>query len=162
MKGKCVFAGSFDPVTTGHEDIIGKCAMMFEEVVVAIGVNDEKTYTFSKSVRLEALKAVCAKYSGVTVAAFDGYLADFLKQQNTTFYVRGIRDAKDEEYETKSFEFNVKKNPDIQTIFVPCGKETKKVSSTFVKTLIKEGKSIAKYVPREALPIIENALNSKA
>lgn len=158
IKGKCVYAGSFDPVTRGHEDIIGKCAMMFEKVVVAIGVNSEKIYTFPLEARLDALKAVCMKYSGVTVKAFDGYLADFLREENTTYYVRGIRDAKDEEYETKSFEFNSKKNPDIQTIFLSCDKEVKKISSTFVKSLIAEKKSIEKYVPREALPIIEKEI----
>ena len=133
---KCVFAGSFDPVTTGHMDIIGKCAMMFKEVVVAIGVNNQK------------------KYSSVTVKAFDGYVADFLKEENTKFYVRGIRDGKDMEYEEKSFEFSVKLFPEMETLFVNCSKETKSVSSTLVKQLIKDGKPFGKYVPREALPII--------
>ena len=151
---KCVFAGSFDPVTTGHMDIIGKCAMMFKEVVVAIGVNNQKKYFFPLEVRLKMLRAACEKYSSVTVKAFDGYVADFLKEENTKFYVRGIRDGKDMEYEEKSFEFSVKLFPEMETLFVNCSKETKGVSSTLVKQLIKDGKPFGKYIPREALPIV--------
>ena len=152
---KCVFAGSFDPVTTGHMDVIGKCAMMFNKVVVAIGVNNQKKYTFPLEVRLKMLQAACEKYSSVTVTTFDGYVADFLRKENTKFYVRGIRDGKDLEYEEKSFEFSVKLYPEMETLFVNCSKETKNVSSTLVKRLIKEGKPFEKYLPREALPVLK-------
>ena len=75
-------------------------------------------------------------------------------EENTKYYVRGIRDGKDMEYEEKSFEFSVKLFPEMETLFVNCSKETKGVSSTLVKQLIKDGKPFGKYVPREALPII--------
>ncbi len=151
---KCVYAGSFDPVTNGHLDIIGKCAMMFEEVIVAVGKNAEKHNTFPLETRLEMLKSCCAKYSGVTVKAFDGLLVDFLKQEGTTFYVRGVRDEVDEDYETRTFNFNSERFEDIQTIFIPASKETKKISSTFVKKLINEGKDVSKYVPIECLKFL--------
>ena len=154
---KCVFAGSFDPVTNGHMDVIGKCAMMFEKVVVVLAVNAQKEYCFSKEVRLEMLEAACKKYSSVTVRSFDGMLVDFLKVEGTEYYVRGIRDEKDLDYEGRTFDFNVKLDPNIQTVFVNCSKENKKVSSTFVRDLLKEGKDVKKYVPYEILPILENA-----
>lgn len=82
-----------------------------------------------------------------------GTLPIFLKEENTKFYVRGIRDGKDMDYEEKSFEFSVKLFPEMETLFVNCSKETKSVSSTLVKQLIKDGKPFEKYIPREALPI---------
>lgn len=153
---KCVFAGSFDPVTIGHMDIIGKCAMMFESVIVAIGVNDQKKYTFPLATRLKMLQVACEKYSSVMVKSFDGYVADFLKAENTRFYVRGIRNGKDIEFEEKSFEFSVKLYPEMETFFVNCSKDTKNISSSFVKQLIVEGKSIDKYIPPEALPVLKD------
>ena len=154
MKGKCVYAGSFDPPTNGHLDIIGKCNMMFDEVVVAIGVNESKKYTYPLEKRLEMLKAACARYECVTVVSFDGLLADFIRTVGTNYYVRGIRDGKDVEYEERCFDINVSKNEDIETIFLPCSKEVKNVSSTLVKKLLAEGKSVEKYVPAEVLKLL--------
>lgn len=153
---KCVFAGSFDPVTAGHIDVIGKCAMMFSRVVVAIGVNAEKKYTFSLKERLEMLKAACRKYECVEVKSFDGYLVDFLKAENAVYYARGIRDARDEEYESKAFRFNSDLFPEIETVFIPCSKETKNVSSSLVKELLKGGKPCEKYIPYEARELFES------
>ena len=154
MKGTCVFAGSFDPPHLGHMDVIGKCNIMFEKVIVAIGVNDQKTYAYPLEKRLEMLKAACAKYENVTVTSFDGWLADFMKEVGTPYYVRGIRDQKDYEYESKNFEINVKKNPDIETLFVPCSKDVKNISSTRIKQLLSEGKSVVNLVPFEILSLL--------
>ena len=156
---KCVFAGSFDPVTQGHMDVIGKCAMMFEKVVVVLAVNAEKTCYFSKEDRLSMLRAACSKYSSVTVCYHDGLIVDFLKREATEYYVRGIRDEKDVEYEDRSFEFNSAKYPEIKTVYINCSKEYKRVSSTFVKELIKNGKDPSKYLPYEILPILEQIKN---
>ncbi len=154
MKGTCVFAGSFDPPHLGHMDVVGKCNIMFDKVVVAIGVNDQKTYSYPLEKRLEMLKAACAKYENVTVTSFDGWLADFMKKVGTPYYVRGIRDQKDYEYESRNFEINIKKNPDIQTLFVPCSKEVKNISSTRIKKLLSEGKSVADMVPFEIISLL--------
>ena len=154
MKGTCVFAGSFDPPHLGHMDVIGKCNIMFEKVIVAIGVNDQKTYAYPLEKRLEMLKAACAKYENVTVTSFDGWLADFMKEVGTPYYVRGIRDQKDYEYESKNFEINVKKNPDIETLFVPCSKDVKNISSTRIKQLLSEGKSVVNLVPFEIISLL--------
>lgn len=154
MKDKCVFAGSFDPVHLGHLDIIGKCNMMFEKVVVAIGVNDKKKYTYSLETRLEMLKRACAKYDNVVVTHFDGYLADYMTELNAEYYVRGIRNQADEDYETANFKINSERNPSIQTIFLPCSKEVSSVSSTRVKENLKNGKSVEKLVPREIIDLL--------
>ena len=155
MYNKCVFAGSFDPVTNGHMEIIGKCAMTFREVVVVIAVNAEKRYYFDKETRFQMLSRACEKYEGVAVKTFDGMLVDFLKSEGTEYYVRGIRDEKDLDYENRTFDFNSRLYPEIQTVYFYCGKENSKVSSTFVRSLIEKGESVKKYVPYEAIELIE-------
>ena len=153
---KCVFAGSFDPVTNGHMDVIGKCAMMFESVVVALAVNAEKNYTFKKDVRLAMLEAACKKYSSVKVVAHDGLIVDLLRAENAVYYVRGVRNEKDEEYEKLAFDFNSKLYPEIQTIFLSPSKDNQKTSSTLVKELLASGKSVERLVPFEILPYLKN------
>ncbi|MBQ4587065.1 MAG: pantetheine-phosphate adenylyltransferase [Clostridia bacterium] len=152
---KCVFAGSFDPVTLGHMHVIGTCAMMFGSVIVAIGVNDAKKYTYSLDQRLEMLKKACSKYSSVTVVAFDGMLADFMRENNAVYYVRGIRNKTDEEYEEKCFKVTSKLNPDIQIMFVQCPKALVNTSSTRVRDELKKGKRVDNLVPYEIIPLLE-------
>lgn len=155
MYNKCVYAGSFDPITNGHAEIIGKCAMMFEKVIVLVAVNFDKKYTFDMSERLEMVRAACARYDGVEVFPYEGMLADYLKNEGIKYYVRGIRDQKDVEYENKSFEFNSKRYPEIENVYLHSGKENSKVSSTLVRKLLSEGKKVDKYVPFEVLPLLE-------
>ncbi len=150
----CVFAGSFDPPHLGHADIIGRCNMMFGKVIVAVGINPAKKYRYPLEKRLEMLKAICAKYENVTVTSFDGLLVDFLREVGTVNYVRGIRDERDYEYEKKSFDFNVSKMSEINTVFLKCSKEYKNVSSTAVKIAIDSGKNLDKLLPREIIPLL--------
>ena len=152
---KCVFAGSFDPVTNGHMDVIGKCAMMFDKVVVVLAVNAQKTYLFDREDRLKMLCAACQKYSSVSVREYDGMIVECLKEEETEFYVRGIRDENDLDYEGRTFDFNSKLYPDIQTVYLNCSKENKKISSTFIREQIMRGKDVSKFVPYEILPILE-------
>ena len=155
LNEKCVFAGSFDPVTLGHMHVIGTCAMMFGSVIVAIGVNDAKKYTYTLNERLEMLKAACRKYSTVTVVAFDGMLADFMRENNAVYYVRGVRNQVDINYEEKCFQFNSKLNPDIQTLFVQCPKSLANTSSTRVRDELKKGKRVDNLVPYEIISLLE-------
>ena len=152
---KCVFAGSFDPITLGHMHVIERCAMMFEEVVVALGVNAQKKCKFSMDDRFEMLKLACARLRNVTVKNFEGFLADFMKEENAEILVRGVRNKQDIEYEEKCFKVTSALNPDVKMMFFQAPKTLERLSSTFVKDLLKDGKSVKKYVPEEILPLLE-------
>lgn len=156
MKDKCVFAGSFDPVTKGHTDVIGKCAMMFEKVYVVLAVNAQKNCLFDKETRLKMLELALKKYSGVEVLYYDGFIVDLMKEKGVSYYVRGIRNDKDMEYENAAFDFNSRRYPELQTVYVSCGKEYRKISSTLVREKLKNGEDASDYLPYEILPLIKD------
>ena len=154
----CVFAGTFDPITIGHLEIVEQALEKFDKVIVALGVNPEKKPTFSKEVRKEILESVFKDNPRVEVCAFDGYLVDFMKQNNITTTIRGIRNATDLEYEKIMDNNNRAMYPEIETVFLPCSAKTKNISSTLVREKLQKKESIVDLVPTVALPIIIRSL----
>lgn len=157
----CLFAGSFDPVTLGHMDIIGKAAMMYEKVVVAIGVNPDKKYLFTLQERLDMLKSACAMYESVTVTSYDNMTADFMRERGITDYVRGVRNDEDLIYEQECFSVTKKLNPAVNLVIFRCSKDVRQISSTLVRELIKEGKSLSEYVPYAVTEKLAEYMKSK-
>ena len=96
----CVFAGTFDPFTKGHEFIVEKCLDIFDRVIIAVGVNVDKKPMFSTRHRVNAIKSVYAGEKKVKVFSFSGMLTDFMKEKGVTVTVRGLRNADDYKYET--------------------------------------------------------------
>lgn len=152
---KCVFAGTFDPVTKGHEEIIKKCADLFDETVVALCINVKKQAMFSVEKRLEFLRVVCKKYRGVKVVYHDGLLVDLMKKENATYYVRGLRNGRDYDYENDINYINAELMPEMVTIYVPCSAARVSVSSTAVRELLTFNKDVSKYVPEEIVGLIQ-------
>lgn len=144
---KCVFAGTFDPPTVGHEDVIKKCLAMFDEVVVAILINLQKQSLFSVEEREKLLKKLCADYPRVRVRTFSGVAVDLLREENTPFYVRGVRDCIDFEYENRNHYASKRLMPELVTIYIPCEQAHVHVSSTLVKNSIKFKKNYADLIP---------------
>lgn len=155
IKEKCLVAGSFDPVTNGHMHLIGMAAMTFSEVIAAIGVNDKKKYFFTLDERIKMLQAACGKYSTVKVEFYDGLTADFMRDNDIKYFVRGVRNEKDSAYEEKVFKEISKDNKDVQLLLFNSPKELSKISSTLVKELIVDGKPYEKYLPYEIIEKIE-------
>lgn len=151
---KCVFAGTFDPVTKGHEEIIKKCSELFDECVVALCVNIKKSAMFSVEKRLAFLRAVCDKYKNVRVVYHDGLLVDLMAAEKAVYYVRGLRNGRDYDYENDINYINSELMPELVTIYVPCSALNVQVSSTAVRELISFKKSAAKYIPEEIIPLI--------
>ena len=152
---KCVYAGSFDPVTKGHEDIIRKAALTFDEVVVAICHNPDKRYAFSEELRVEMLEKTCKKYTNVRIVRHEGMLVDLLKKENTVYNVRGIRNATDLDYENEMRFYNENLMPEIITVYFPCEDKNAHISSSAVKQLLRLGKSADEFLPEEIKGILK-------
>lgn len=151
---KCVFAGTFDPVTKGHEEVIAKCSAMFDEVIVAICVNVNKTAMFPIEKRLEFLDKTCRKYGNVKVVYHEGLLVDLLKKEGAVYNVRGLRDGKDYEYENEMNFVNSELMPEIVTVYIPCGNMNVQVSSSIVRELLRFNRDVKRYVPEEIADLI--------
>ena len=146
---RCVFAGTFDPPTLGHKDIVLKCLELFDEVIVAILINPNKRPLFSEEARLAMLRKVFAAYKNVRVLAYDGLTVDLLKWENAKFYVRGIRNGTDYDYEAQLNYINMDMYKEMITVFLPTRQEFLHISSSLVKDALKFNKNVDKYIPEE-------------
>ncbi len=149
MKKKCVFAGTFDPPTLGHKDIVLKCLTLFDEVIVAVLINPNKAPLFTEEARLAMLRKVFAPYPNVRVLAYDGLTVDLLRREGARFYVRGIRNGTDYDYEAQLNYINMDMYPDMVTVFLPTRQEFLHISSSLVKDALRFHKSVDNYVPEE-------------
>ena len=143
---KCIFAGTFDPPTLGHEDTIRQAKEIFDEVVVAILHNPQKTPFFSLSERREMLDALYGGDERIRIEAWDGAAVDLLKKEDTPFYVRGIRNTVDLEYENANFFANRRFYKDIVAVYLPARPEHLHISSTLARNCIAFGKPLEECV----------------
>jgi pantetheine-phosphate adenylyltransferase len=146
-----IYAGSFDPPTTGHLWMVETAASLFDELIVALGVNPEKRSAFSVAERLEMLRSCTAKFANVRVDTFTNqYLINYARQQRAAFIVRGIRSATDYEYERVMRNLNGDLNASVTTVFLMPPRDIAEVSSSMVKGLVgPEGwaKMVRPYLP---------------
>ena len=158
---KCVFAGTFDPPTNGHKRVVENCLKIFDEVVVAILINPEKNTLFSSDERICLLQKLFESEKRVKVLSFDGAVADLLDRENTPFYVRGIRNTIDFDYENANFFANKKLKKDIVTIYLPAEQEELHISSSLVRNSVKFNKNFYEYIPEEIIEEIKKLLKDK-
>ncbi len=165
MKRKAVYAGSFDPVTNGHLWMIEQGARLFDELVVAIGVNPDKKYTFSLEERLRVLRSAVQEIERVSVDSFENqYLVNYARRIGAGFILRGIRDARDFEFERGMRHVNQDLQPEIATVFLMPPRAISEVSSSLVKGLIgPDGwRDIVRgYVPMSVFELILNRYGSR-
>ena len=143
-----MYAGSFDPITNGHVDLIERACALFDRVIVAIGVNDSKKAMFSIGDRMDMVEEIFDNSkTNVEVLAFDGLLIDFANRFEAVL-IRGIRVYSDFEYEFQMLKMNRKISNSVETIFMAPSEEYEAVSSSAVKALYNAGSSIySKFVP---------------
>ncbi len=146
---KCVFSGTFDPPTSGHKAVVERCLKIFDEVVVAVMANPSKTPLLTERQRAELLAKLFARNHAVRVITFKGAAVDLLKQEGTPFYVRGVRDCIDFEYENRDRFASQKLMPELVAIYIPADQEKIQVSSTLVRNSLKFGKQYFDYIPEE-------------
>ena len=152
---KCVFAGTFDPVTSGHEEIIKKSSSMFDEVIVALCVNVTKKAMFSVEKRIAFLQTVCQKYNNVKVVYHDGLLVDLMKKEGAIYNVRGLRNGKDYDYENEMNFINADLMPELVAVYLPCSAKNVSVSSTAVRELLTFNREVDRYLPSEVLSLLK-------
>ena len=158
---KCVFAGTFDPPTIGHQDIGLKCLEIFDEVVVALMINPNKQPLFKTEDRLMLLEKVFSGHPNVKVVAYDGLLVDLLRKENTKFYVRGIRNGTDYDYENQLNYINCDMYKQMITIFLPTRQNLVHISSSLVKDALRFHKNVDDYVPAEIRGDIRKLLDTE-
>ena len=166
MSKIAVFAGSFDPFTVGHLDIVKRGASLFDEVYVLLAVNASKKYMLPESARLDVVRKAVADLPNVKVEAFEGLTVDFMKNVNAKFLLRGIRGTADVEYEQTVAWNNKELYPQCETVLLSSAPEHLMVSSTVVRELLKAGiagdaagrEKLSKYVPAATIPMILDAL----
>jgi len=152
-----IYPGSFDPVTNGHLDLIGRAAMIFDKVIVAVARNLEKDPLFPVKERVEMLEAVTFDWKNVEVDVFEGLLMDYARAQGATVILRGIRAVSDYEYELQMAMMNRKIEPQIETVFMLPGEAYSYLSSRLVKELARLGGPVKGLVP----PLVEERLRAK-
>jgi pantetheine-phosphate adenylyltransferase len=138
--------GSFDPVTNGHIDIVARAAALFDEVVVAVGVNQSKKRLFSPEERTDMLTRACSPYRNVRVATFDGLLTDFCREHDVQAIVKGLRAVSDFDYELQMAQMNASLSG-IETVFVPTSPEYSFLASSLVKEVAAYGGDVSGLVP---------------
>ena len=151
----CVFAGTFDPITKGHAFVIEKCLETFDEVIVAVGINVDKSPMFSLEKRIKMIECAFKNQPRVKVDTFSGMLVDFMKRKGVKVNVRGIRDVKDYEYETTMDRFNRDMYPELTTIFIPTPNELVHISSTAMRNILNNGGDASMYLPDGVAEIIK-------
>ena len=150
---RAVCPGSFDPVTHGHLDIVGRAAQLFDEVVVAVGVNASKKRLFSPDERMAMLRRACEPWDNVRVDSFAGLLTDFCRAHDVHAIVKGLRAVSDFDYELQMAQMNASL-ADVETVFVPTSPEWSFLASSLVKEVAGFGGDVSGLVPdfvREAL-----------
>lgn len=145
-----VFAGSFDPITRGHEDIVLKAMPLFDQIIIAIGVNIDKKSAFPLEDRIKWIENTFAEYPKVKVVSYERLTVDLCKKMNANFIIRGLRNTTDFEYESIIAEANKKLNPDIETVFLLSDPNLRCISSTVVRDLIKNGVDMKSFIPEKS------------
>ena len=147
MSKKALFAGSFDPLTLGHIDIINRASKLYDELVVAVVVNINKESLFSLAERTSMLKDSCKELSNVRIDKVEGLLADYVNTNDIDVVIRGLRDAKDFEYELEMAHYNSNLYDKAETVFLMTTPEFSYISSTGVRELVRLKGNLETLVP---------------
>lgn len=143
---RAVCPGSFDPVTNGHLDIVGRASRLFDEVIIGVLINQSKTGLFTIAERIAMLREVTASYGNVRVDSFQGLLVDFCRDQDAAVVVKGLRAVSDFDYELQMAQMNIGL-AGVETLFMPTNPLYSFLSSSLVKEVAKWGGDVSTHVP---------------
>lgn len=154
MPNKAIYPGSFDPFTNGHLDIVKKASMLFDEVYVVIGVNAQKRRSFDAMQMKTAIESTMEELglNNIRVAVLDGLVAEYARENDIHYMIRGLRNNMDYNYEENIAEVNKLINPDMEYVYFRA--ENVAVSSSMVKELHGYGQNVSKFLPKAVYDIL--------
>ena len=149
-----LFAGSFDPITNGHLDVIGKAVHLADRLVLAIGIHPGKTPLFSADERLVMLTEICAPLARaagceISCTTFADLVVTAARRAGAGILVRGVRDSTDFDYEMQMAGMNAAMAPEVQTIFLPAAPAVRPITATLVRQIAGMGGDVSAFVPKE-------------
>jgi len=153
-----VFPGSFDPITIGHVNIVKRSALLFDKVIIALGNNTKKQYTFDFDQRKKWIDAIFVDHDNVEVMAYKGLTVNFARDVGARYLIRGIRNSSDFEYEKTIAQLNKSMMPEVETICIISEPELTHISSTIVKEILINDGDVSKFLPKEVYQNISDKL----
>ncbi len=147
----CVFPGSFDPITAGHADLVKRALPLFDTLIIAIGMNAQKTSLFSLEQRTAWIKDVFKDENKVVVDTFENLTANYCKTVNAHWILRGLRNASDFDYEKTISQLNFIVGDGVETFFLISQPQFSHISSTIVREIIKGGGDASPFLPNEII-----------
>lgn len=155
-KRKAIFAGSFDPITNGHLDIICRASNLFDELQIGVLYNPNKKGLFNFDERVELIKSCTSHLENIKIVSFDALLVNYCQDNGIDTLIRGVRTGADIEYELQMAHMNRELNPNIETIILPTKPEYSFISSSLVKEVLTFGGDIKSLVPEVILYKVRN------
>jgi pantetheine-phosphate adenylyltransferase len=151
VKKRALYAGTFDPFTNGHLDIVERALKLFDEVILLVAVSPSKKPFLSQSHRLDLLKKIFIKEKKIKIDTWDGLVVEYARKNKIGFIIRGLRPTGDFEVEFQMASMNRKLNHDLDTVFLMTSDKNFYVSSSLVKEIYFHGGNISEFVPEEVL-----------
>ena len=150
MKKIAVFPGSFSPFTLGHKSIVERTLPLFDKLIIAIGINSNKTNNFPIEKNQKWIQSLFANETNIEVLTYNGLTVDFCKNQNSKYIIRGVRDEKDFEFEKKVAQNNKELNSEIETLLITTLPKHSHISSTIVRDIMKNKGDLSKLIPNHS------------
>ncbi|MBE02591.1 pantetheine-phosphate adenylyltransferase [Marinobacter lutaoensis] len=157
---KVVYPGTFDPITNGHTDLIERAGRMFDEIVVAVAHNPKKQPLLDLDTRCELVRKATAHLPNVTVTGFSNLLADFVREQQASVILRGLRAVSDFEYEFQLADMNRRLAPDVESVFLTPANHLSYISSTLIREIAALGGDVSEFVDPAVAAALKQKFNS--
>lgn len=142
-----IYPGTFDPITSGHLDLIARAARLYDRIIVAVALNKGKTPLFTMEERVAMAREVTTEFGNVEVKGFDSLLVEFAKKQNAHVILRGLRAVSDFEYEFQLAGMNRRLAPDLETVFLTPAEQYEFISSSMIREIAQLKGDVSSFVP---------------